>query len=59
MEKSHVVAIVQIFCSSTLLVFYSITYFNLHKGSKYPLISRLTLMLIVSNLFSLLITPAL
>ena len=50
--------IIQVFCSLTLLVFYSLTYCRLHKGSKYPLISQLTMMLIVSNFFSLLITPA-
>lgn len=51
-------AILQVVTSTILLMLYSATYIRLQVGSKYPLISRLTLMLLVSNLFTLLVTPS-
>jgi len=51
-------AISQGVTSIILLILYLVTYIKLQVGSKYPLITRLTLLLLVSNFFMLLLIPA-
>jgi hypothetical protein len=52
------IEIMQLVCSLILVVLFAATYIRVQVGSKYPLISRIIMLLLICSLFTILLVPA-